>query len=863
MIPLSLTITGFLSYRDRTELDFAGFDLACIAGPNGSGKSSLLDAITWSLFGQARKRDDSLINSKEDLAEVSFIFSYEGNVYRVIRSKPRNKTTILEFHILQEKGNEAGKPDFESGSWKPLTERTLRDTEARIQETLRLDYETFVNASFFLQGKADQFTQQRPGDRKRILTSILGLEIWEDYRQRAGDQRRSIESSIHAIEGRMQEITSELTEEEVRKSRLQELQNELNNLSQNRAIQETTLENIRQIAATLVEQERVVGILARQSEEAVQNLAGLKARLNSRLEERQSFSELLSRSKEIENSYAAWQQARESLESWEEVATRFREHEKKRQGPLDEINAARAVLLQKRQTLEEQLREILDVQSQIPEIEKNLITVTGNAKDAEHKLARRKLLFEELQIAQKNQAEAKAENPRLKDEMDELKGRIDQLSDTEGATCPLCGQLLSQSDRKVLIESLNTQGGEMGDKYRANQDLLQQTDEKVRDLENQIESLSSAEGELRNYEKTIAQLTSNIEVLNSKVDQWQTKSAPRLAEITTSIEQDTSAPEARERLAVVNEELKGIGYDAAAHDSVRKAEIEGRESEVEMRALENARAAIAPLEREITDLESQIVNLEDEVSRKGEEHTTAAEALENSRQQAPDQEAAEGVLLNLQERENRLRMEVGAAKQKVLVLEDLKSRFATLEVERTELANQVAQYRQLERAFGKDGVPALLIEQALPQIETKANEILDRLTMGDMSVRFVTQAAYKDKRRDDLRETLEIQISDSTGIRDYEMFSGGEAFRVNFAIRLALSEILSQRAGARLQTLVIDEGFGSQDAQGRQRLVEAISLVRGDFAKILVITHIDEIKDQFPNRIEIEKTDRGSTVSVV
>ena len=132
-----------------------------------------------------------------------------------------------------------------------------------------------------------------------------------------------------------------------------------------------------------------------------------------------------------------------------------------------------------------------------------------------------------------------------------------------------------------------------------------------------------------------------------------------------------------------------------------------------------------------------------------------------------------------------------------------------------------------------------------------------------MSVRFVTQAKYKDKSRDDLRETLEIQISDSAGVRDYEMFSGGEAFRVNFAIRLALSEILAQRAGARLQTLVIDEGFGSQDAQGRQRLIEAINLVRQDFAKILVITHIDELKDQFPNRIEVEKTNRGSIISIV
>ncbi|MEJ2302184.1 MAG: hypothetical protein P8Y14_11720, partial [Anaerolineales bacterium] len=71
------------------------------------------------------------------------------------------------------------------------------------------------------------------------------------------------------------------------------------------------------------------------------------------------------------------------------------------------------------------------------------------------------------------------------------------------------------------------------------------------------------------------------------------------------------------------------------------------------------------------------------------------------------------------------------------------------------------------------------------------------------------------------------------------------------------------RAGARLQTLVIDEGFGSQDAQGRQRLIEAINMIREDFAKVLVITHIDELKDAFPVRIEVEKTGRGSVVRVI
>jgi len=403
----------------------------------------------------------------------------------------------------------------------------------------------------------------------------------------------------------------------------------------------------------------------------------------------------------------------------------------------------------------------------------------------------------------------------------------------------------------------------MGDKFRANQQLLQHSDQRVKDLEDQINSLASAENDLRRAEVTHTQLASQLEQINEQTNRWETEFAPKLASLQAQLEAEKFAPEARQKLSDIDMDLKSIGYDAAAHDEIRKAEARGRVRDQEMRALEQARSAIKPLEREIAELGVQIANLENELARKQDEYNSAAEGFKTAREQAPDQLSAENILINLQERENQLRLEVGAAKQKVLVLKDLKTRYAALEEERNQHAVQVGQYKQLERAFSKDGVPALLIEQALPQIEAKANEILERLTIGDMSIRFVTQAAYKDRKRDDLRETLEIQISDNAGIRDYEMFSGGEAFRINFAIRLALSEVLAQRAGARLQLLVIDEGFGSQDTQGRQRLIEAINLVRPDFAKILVITHIDELKEQFPNRIEVEKTDRGSVVSVM
>ena len=176
MIPLHLRISGFLSYRDPVDLDFDSFELACISGHNGAGKSSLLDSITWALFGEARGRSSDVINLNQDVkaAEVALTFAYENNIYRVQRTLPRGKSTVLEFQVLDGGGQkvEDGKPKVESGKWKALTEKTTRDTQARIEQTLRLDYETFINASFFLQGKADQFTQKKASERKAVLSTI-------------------------------------------------------------------------------------------------------------------------------------------------------------------------------------------------------------------------------------------------------------------------------------------------------------------------------------------------------------------------------------------------------------------------------------------------------------------------------------------------------------------------------------------------------------------------------------------------------------------------------------------------------------------------------------------------------------------
>jgi exonuclease SbcC len=688
VIPLHLKLSGFLSYRDPAEVDFTRFHLACISGSNGAGKSSLLDAITWVLFGQARKRDESLINLQSKVAEVVFTFAYEDNIYRVLRTLARSKTTVLEFQIARN-GDPEKSISAQELIWHPLTERTGRDTQKRIEGILRLDFETFINVSFFLQGRADQFAQQSPARRKDILGSILGLEMWEAYRERATGRRKFIERNLDALDGRMQEIAAELAEEQLRKEKLKEKEAELKRLTAVQKTQETALEVLRKTA--------------------VSQLAAEKATLE---EERRGLKE-------------------------------------------------------KQKIISEQSKAIDELTVQIKNAKKTL-------KETEEKIKKKAELVDNRNLAREEHARLKAENEYLKTLMDEIKAHIEQLKTTD--TCPFCGQPLDEDHRHSKGKKLEEEGKEKGDRFRLNKSNLEVLVKKIAEYDSQIAGLENIERERLAYSTSITQWTERIDSLNSARKNWETGGAKRLQEVDALLASEKYTIETRKPAA----------------------------------GLEEA-------ERALREIEEQM-------------------SLKNQ--------------------------EVGAARQEVNVLDGLRTRQTSLESERKEFALQAGQYGKLERAFGKDGIPALLIEQALPEIESKANELLDRLSDGSMSVRFVTQSSYKDKKREGLKETLDIQLSDGAGVRDYEMYSGGEAFRANFAIRLALSEVLASRKGARLQMLVIDEGFGSQDEQGRQRLIQSINAVQDDFAKILIITHLEELKDAFPTRIEVEKVEGGSVVTI-
>jgi exonuclease SbcC len=695
MIPIRLELTNFLAYKNPAPLDFTGIHVAVLTGENGAGKSSLLDALTWALWGRARARTDAeLIHSGQSEMRVEFMFALGDQHYRVVRAKrAKGGGGVLDFQILNAEGK-----------WAGLAEATIPKTQDKITQTLRLNYETFVNSAYLMQGKADEFTAKRPTERKQVLSEILGIQEWERYEDRAKQKVKDIDSQLARLAEMLRDIETELGRQSDYERELTDAQTKVIEVAARLREAESGWAQIESARQALVTLQKQVDDLDKRLRDAEKELAAL----DHDLREAQSRADSATINRDLEAAQNRLTQL-EARETERETATRTRQH----QGELA--------------------------------------------------------------------AQLRGENEAAKLEADTLKKRVETLQTATEPRCPTCGQPLSESERATLVAELNTEVEARRERYRVNQAQLKTLADEQAGLDKTLTLLNADLRDKPNLIKRLADLQAALV--------QAAEAAEKIAGLTerrqrwfTSIESD-------------REQLNQLDAQAEQYNRIL------RDSAVKQRALDTLR---------------------------NEDTLTKAK--------------------------------MGAAQQRLASLTGLAKQRDSKRAEHTRLADERGLYDELRDAFGKKGVPALMIEAAVPEIEASANALLNRMTNGRMHLRFQTQ---KETQAGETRETLDIQISDELGTRAYEMYSGGEAFRVNFAVRLALSQLLARRAGTQLQTLIVDEGFGVLDASGRERLVEAIHAAQGDFQRILVVTHLDELKDAFPARIEITKGPNGSEIAVM
>jgi exonuclease SbcC len=853
MIPVNLRIQGFLSYKESVEINFEQLHLASITGPNGAGKSSILDAMTWSLFGNARAKNDQVINQQSETALVVLDFAYEQQLFRVRRTKQMDKTQILEFYIR----------DQDAQQWRALTEHSVSDTQKRIQSTLRMDYDTFINASFFLQGKADQFTQLTPGDRKAILSNILGLEIWEQYLKKTKEIRKDLEFEKKRLESILFEIDKELADEEQLKIQLAQTQKDLVEKNKSKESHNLLIDQAKLLDSARVNAESQIKQQKSDIEKISSTLDKTRKRQHELSMQLETLQNQVQNAAQIEENYKQWLQIRLELDELNKKSVVYQKAKQELINIQHEIDNEYKSLSTQKKFLDEKHIEIEQYKRTLPEIEQELAFFIKKQDEFSIFISNKQKLHEKIQNLQ-GEISARREKIRHLEHLNNEKR--EHLKEFRGAgpECPFCSQPLTQDHKQKYENLIIKEGVERKGIIEEENKLIEQFTKEINEARIELKKIEAIENESTLTQNQITERRVNKNHMQNSIDEWQKKQSSEYQTILQQLENRFFEEKYQSQMASLHQEIEEINFDEDKLSSFQQLENQLRGTEEKYRNLETARGKLEPITKQLTDLLGDIKNDEQELADKSEKLKKMQNEFEKLYANLPDILQLKKELDSIDIELSQISRRLGADKQRLDTIERKKVDKEKIQAELDQLIVAISRYQKLEEAFGKNGVPALLIEQALPEIEAHANELLDRLTIGQLSIHFETQSEYKDKKRQDKKETLDILINDANGhTRAYELFSGGESFRINFAIRLALSQVLAKRSGARLQTLVIDEGFGSQDHTGRSRLVETINQVKRDFSKILIITHLEELKDAFPGRIEVEKTPSGSQAEVI
>ncbi|PID56102.1 hypothetical protein CSB45_12760 [candidate division KSB3 bacterium] len=1016
MIPVSLSLKNFLSYGENVPaLDFTEFDVACLSGNNGHGKSAILDAITWALWGEARKAagerssSDGLLRLGTNNMQVEFEFDLGGDRFRILRkfqrNRQRSKLSTLDFQVLDESNH----------AYRSLTEKTARSTQEKINAILRMNYDTFINSAFILQGRADEFTKKTPHKRKEILAEILDLRRYDRLVELAKKRLSHAEKVQAALEGQLENIAGELAHKEEYAQALSRLESSLKDLEHSQTQETKILQSLeKQINELRARHERLRECNAQQQRIA-HDIESLDTKISRQQEQVDACQTILGEQKHILECYAKFLALQNDMRIYKEKSHQQRTLENQQahlekailhkhaeiekslgtsQGEyaqirkeLDEMQQ----LLDKGQYIETGFQELRtarkqDEQWEVARQRAGNLTVSLKALEKTIELRKKELSFrlkildqtiettqklaaaqvpraqelkrcqqeasrlEDLEKAWTRNQEAGAECRALVDQLKlrckELQGKtqeaeekLDLIRRSERPECPLCLSRLETSQKNDIERHF---ARDIQDFYHEHEQLkkaLQQKEQKLdalrtqyKELETGIAALKSvrerelpdaerALDESRRAVKTLAELQQEKQALQRQIEEKeyalneraqrqtleealhalaydqeehealkrritrlenfaidfskledarskQQKLKSRISEIDEKIagfrkclETREYAREEEEQLQKIAAQIADIAYDKQAHDMIEE-ELHGLQNAPEQKArIEQAQKQLPDLTRSLDELLDEKRSQEEMLTHVEEHIQSLSQSIATLPAVESDLEASRRALQETGKKRDRLLEEKGTYTTKYEHCLDLEAHSEQKMCEKRQADKEYTLYKHLIKIFGKDGIQAHLIESAFPEIEDNANTILAKLTDNRTHIAIEPVRELQSGRA---KESLDIKISDELGTRSYEMYSGGESFRVDFAIRLALSKLLARRAGTRLKTLVIDEGFGTQDEQGLDQLVEAINTISADFEKILVITHLESLKNAFPVRIEVVKhPESGSTFQII
>ncbi|WP_062522782.1 AAA family ATPase [Demequina silvatica] len=973
MKAISLTLEGFGPYLARQEVDFTAFDtdrLFVITGKTGAGKSTILDAITFALYGDVPRYDGTKSTARShfctpaDPTEVTLVFEVGTARYRVTRSpefeRPKSRGT----------GTTLEKPSaklwrWDGGDWEPLA-MAPREVGHEVGAIMQLTSDQFLQVILLAQGRFAEFLQSGTDSRLKLLRSLFGTQRFEDLtaslRDLARRRFRAIEAADADLAGiadsaatvagveppsgdreswlvtvddalvaaaadlaeasektgaaasSAREALAEARRVEAERARLASARVRVTDLEAGSEAhtEDVARRDLARRAVPLVGSLAAAGraasaldaageahdaALARTPAYADLTLADLRARAADLATERGALSTALEAEAALPRLQAAAVTARAAVDA----AVTARDAG---QAELDARPERERVLREQREPLAATAARAADLDAAVARAESVVAAHT--------RLASLETALETAALREAEASGVRAAAVRAHDSLVQrrLRSQAAHLAESlvDGEPCAVCGATVhpspatptdehvtdeevdaadsaaksasaaferaqaAASDARTAAQVARSEAGdgtpdEAGEALEAARVAAAAATEATAELGEIDAELAALDGEAASLRESLAARATALETAQSTATQADAaREAARASSLTGRGKHDSVDA----RAAALDAERVAVDAFARATEAVeeaRRADTDTRDAvanalaEVGFEDADAARAAALPA-GELAALEARITTYETDLA--GARAVVAELAAADLPEEAADLTALEAASTDSE----------AAAKEAARAHADAASRatqFAALAARYREKASATAEARERHAvvetlASTLEGSPpnerrmrleSFVLAARLEEIVAAANARLGVMSNGQYLLEYDDSAQYRNK-----QTGLELRVADAhTGMsRSTRSLSGGETFLASLALALGLAETVTAAAGGiQLDTIFIDEGFGSLDGDTLEVAMSTLDDLRDAGRTVGLISHVEAMKEAIPAKLEVTKAADGSS----
>ena len=923
MRPTKLVMTGFESYKDKTVIDFEQLGtkgLYLITGDTGAGKTTIFDAITFALYGSPSGTDRSVEMLRSHFADentptiVELDFEANGNKYHITRN-PDYQRKALKGDGITTQAASAELVYVTQSSIPPVS--GVSKVNAEVEKILSLKKEQFCSIAMIAQGVFQKLLLSDKKQKEEIFRQLFHTEKFVRLEMTLKDERSSAKSEVEKLKLKLNEAlnrivimdadenseqilkiknSSYITENEIQilKAFVEEDERVLKSVLEKIGKNDNKISQLNLEINAAEEQEKLKAQIS-EKELFIKNLNSKKDSIFAQVEitkkAAEKITELTKEKNLLESSMDDYRKNDETekqiLKIAEEIVTDENSKtqlEKQNTGLETEIEQLKKELESLKNSgeeiirLENKAKEYNGTLNELNEVSENLETFAEDKqdlKDAQEKVQKASAEYE------KSNTEY-SENLRLYN-LEQAGILAENLK--PGCACPVCGStehpvLAHKSEKaptqkqieelKKSVESKNSIFNKLSSEAAAKKSALEKSEETINKLlKKYFDSLTAAD---ENITATVDEKISELKALQKKTEAYieaENKKVARLKALEKEI------PNKEKELSGNKEAISSFATKISSNKVLKEREekaLNECKSKLKYKTLQEAQTQLKLLE---TTIDSLTKNRDEAVNNKNEfEKNLEGEnsSLNTLKAQLEKTEPAD--IKKLKEKLTALQLEKSNLDNQRDSLNERKGvnqeSVNSVEALVPEIAKANAHYEMVAalcevaagNSRGKKGLPSLetyVQMNCLDQINRRANLRLKKMT----------DNKYELLRRieeDGSELGLDLNVKDFYTGRDrnVQTLSGGEQFQASLALALGLAdEVQENSGGIKLDTMFIDEGFGTLDSETLNKAMHALEDLSQGNKLIGIISHVEELESRIDNKIVVTKNSSGISNAVI